>query len=93
MICWIPLAINLISKSLFHSDETSGLSKLDFAEMFCYCAVHYNSAIDPLIYAYRIKDVGDAVRRTLRIKHQPGREIVSFDMSSTSRKVHENILH
>lgn len=50
--------------SLFNTtdDEDEMLSKI--ISYFGYCAIHSSTAIDPIIYAYRIKDVRDAIKRT-----------------------------
>lgn len=74
IICWIPLFINYLVKLTSKGDQVSHTveekSNYKFIEFFCYCAVHYNSAIDPIIYAYRIKDVQSAIKRTLGYQHQ-----------------------
>lgn len=70
LICWIPLAANFITKLIAGKNGASG-STADgkLVDFFCYCAVHFNSAIDPLIYAYRIRDVRMAIRRSFGCKH------------------------
>lgn len=68
MMCWVPLTIKLAKSfkpSLFNNasdEEEDMLGKI--ISYFGYCAIH--SAIDPIIYAYRIKDVRDAIKKTFR---------------------------
>lgn len=84
MICWFPLAIkNLIDyiidcDSIFYGKDHIWHTIL---KNFCYCAVHVNAAIDPVILAYRINDVKSAIQRVLRCQYQSKLVQDTTDMS------------
>lgn len=84
MICWIPLAIkNLVEyildrETIFYGKDHTWHTIL---KNFCYLAVHINAAIDPVILAYRIKDVRNAIKRVLRYRYQSKTLQDTADMS------------
>lgn len=63
ILCWIPFAICVVIKTV-GNDSNSSFAKV--VETFCLCATHWNASIDPVIYAYRIKDIREAIKNTLR---------------------------
>lgn len=63
ILCWIPFATCVIMKTM-GNDAIVRYEKV--IETFCLCATHWNAAIDPVIYAYRIKDIRDAIKNTFR---------------------------
>lgn len=63
-LCWAPLTILSVIKwfskePIITSDATRAV-----VGNFCTCAVHFHAAINPIIYAFRIRDVRNAIRRT-----------------------------
>lgn len=54
------------------------------------CSYILNSSIDPIIYAYRVKEIGDPIKRILRIlccrksqqQTEPSRETVEISKST-----------
>lgn len=63
IVCWIPFATCVIIKTI----GNGAIVRFEkVIETFCLCATHWNAAIDPVIYAYRIKDIRKAINRTLR---------------------------
>lgn len=56
----MPLAIHFIKKANSSQRET------EIIDAFVFCATHYNSAIDPIIYAFRMKDVQQKILSTLK---------------------------
>jgi hypothetical protein len=77
-LCWLPLAIYFVLKSTVTGPNYSEFSI--FIDAFCFCATHYNSAIDPIIYAYRMKNIRNAIKRTLRC----GQDTPEDQMQSSS---------
>lgn len=68
VVCWIPLAILCLVDYLSpRNEETHNITK-DLIDNFCYCAIHFNSAINPIIYAFRIRDLRNAIKRTFGCK-------------------------
>lgn len=67
IICWTPMAIICMvvanTKDLHYFDHNEG-SRIGF--MFCSLAAHLNSAIDPIIFAYRIPDARDKIKKILK---------------------------
>lgn len=61
IICWLPMTISFFLFSALRDREFSE-EILSFAIILSHC----NSAIDPIIYAYRIKDVREALKNFLR---------------------------
>lgn len=51
IVCWLPMAISYFLYAALDQKFTQ-----DILDVFTILS-HFNSAIDPLIYAYRIKDV------------------------------------
>lgn len=67
IICWTPVTINFLVVAITKNRQyfqDHGL--LNFFHVFSVCATHFNSAIDPIIYAYRIKDVRDTMKNLFR---------------------------
>lgn len=60
LICWMPMIFCL----LFAKNHDKKLNEKLW--MLIKMLPHFNSAIDPIIYAYRIKDVRDAVKALFR---------------------------
>lgn len=71
ILCWTPITV-LDMIIAYTRDLTifdgNAVSRNCF--MFSVCAAHFNSAIDPIIYAYRIKDVRVTIRNILRCGRQ-----------------------
>lgn len=59
IVCWLPLIIVFLMLALADKNVHSNLTN------FCIFLSHANSALDPVIYAVRIHDVRDAMKRTI----------------------------
>lgn len=84
IICWIPLAIKNIIEIIVDPDAVLyGKDHVwhTILKNFCYCAVHFNSAIDPIIYAFRIGDVRRATKKILLCRYEHIRRNDLTDMS------------
>lgn len=67
IIFWTPLTIMgtiVAFKRDSHYFDNDESARIWF--MFAACAAHFNSAIDPVIYAYRIKDVRVIIKRLFK---------------------------
>lgn len=65
LICWLPMTISAFTASLAKDREPS-----DYIHKISIFLSHFNSAIDPLIYAYRIKTVREALKSFVTCKRQ-----------------------
>lgn len=89
MICWIPLGVNFVCQLLSYQSTSSEYNteegqRSHLIDFLTYCAIHLNSAIDPLIYAYRIKSVRNAIKNTLNCFKIPlAQEQSSYELSTT----------
>lgn len=56
---WIPLTIKFIVDAFSQNATSSTLPSVmpHLIENLCLFAVHFSSAVDPMIYAFRVKDV------------------------------------
>lgn len=56
---WVPLTIKLIIDSSTKDRDESSTNNMNrlLIENLCLCAIHFHSAADAVIFAYRIKDV------------------------------------
>lgn len=63
VICWLPLGV--IDACNFHVDNCfTNVDVINFAVAFS----HFGAAINPMIYAYRIREIRDALKKLLNIK-------------------------
>lgn len=67
VICWAPMTINFFivafkgDPELFQKDPI-----LQFYNKISMCAAHFSSAVNPFIYAYRVKDIRDTFKEVLQ---------------------------
>lgn len=62
VICWTPFTVNFLI--IAYQEDFDYFQKnriLNFYNMMSICLSHFNSAANPFIYAYRIKDVREFV--------------------------------
>lgn len=64
-ISWTPLTIKCLIDIANHNDDTKEVNQR-LVENFCLCAVHFSSAVEATIFAYRIKDVRTTILALLR---------------------------
>lgn len=73
LICWTPLGIYcIVEKYIPDPTDPHDQAVRGIIVNLCYCAVHFNFAIDPIIYAYRVKDIREAVHKLFRCKYEAG---------------------
>lgn len=84
-VCWAPLAFLVVLKWIIGNDALKNKPLIAVIENFCYCAIHYNTAINPTIYALRIADVRNAIKRTF------GCEVAEANVKSDSTPNSRNI--
>lgn len=86
------MAINLLSGVFTDSSDFSTEEETIFESpstltmlinTFCDCGVHFNSAVNPFIYAYRIKDVRDAVKKLFKFNSDKA-DSSSYEMKDSS---------
>ena len=64
IICWLPMTISYFSYTVIDHKFSE-----DILEIFT-ILLHFNSAIDPLIYAFRIKDIQLTIKSLLKCSRQ-----------------------
>lgn len=68
-ISWVPLAINITFELLTPQHSLSECeaksTQTEIINNLCYWAIHFNSAMNPLIYTLRIVDVQKTLRKLL----------------------------
>lgn len=83
IICWLPMTISYTVFAL--KEEKFSGEILDVLSVMS----HFNSVIDPLIYAFRIKDVRETMKSFLRCgkprTHPQG--LSSFEQKSISNNI------
>lgn len=69
LICWIPITVNFIAVAVTQNRRFFH----DYHPLFGFIfhtltliATHLNTAIDPLIYAYRIKEVREGIKKMFK---------------------------
>lgn len=77
IVCWLPMTISFF---VFGFKKDRGFTE----EILDVCIIlsHFNSAIDPLIYAYRIKDIRETVKSFLRCERLVENTIVRYNDGS-----------
>lgn len=66
LFCWFPITINLLGISISR-DRNFFYDSIGRNFNLCtICCTHLNSAIDPIIYAFRMKEVRKAVKNLIR---------------------------
>lgn len=90
---WMPITVNclavLVTKNsrVFHEySESFGLC----FGMFTLVATYVNSALDPLIYAYRMKEVREDIKSLFKFKRNLSEDNMSLECVS---KVNQTIIH
>lgn len=64
IICWAPITIMFIVMTITENLQFFQNNWiLGFFQMFTICIAHFSPAVNPFIYAYRIKDVRDTVKQ------------------------------
>lgn len=84
-ICWLPVHI-LNCLTLFYAD----LERPDFVMYVAIILSHANSAVNPIIYAYRIQDFRNTFRKILT-RHFLCRREELYLSSSGSKRISEQI--
>jgi 7 transmembrane receptor (rhodopsin family) len=67
IICWTPLVAVFAISSIYPEMDNSNRSFHVF-KTFASWLTHFNSAINPFIYAYRIQTVSDVMKKIFMIK-------------------------
>lgn len=92
MICWLPLAVNTLIDTLKKSESSechNSHTQAQLINYLCYCAVHYISAVNPIIYAFRIVDVRIAMKRLFRMKEdQNNRRLQTYEIRNEIESKH-----
>lgn len=75
IIFWIPLMINFSFKLIVNYTSFTSVIENDevlshLVDFLCYSAIHLSPAMNPLIYAFRMKDVRDAVKKLFSCLNQ-----------------------
>lgn len=65
ILCWTPMTINLIIQAASNDPMILKNSALYIFYSLSIWAAHFNSAIDPIIYAYKIKDIRNSIKQVL----------------------------
>lgn len=66
IISWTPLTVNFLVVAVTRNRQFfQDNGPLRIFHIFSICAAHFNSAIDPIIYAYRIKDIRETLKKFL----------------------------
>lgn len=82
LFCWLPITIYFLVIAVMKMRVPFDLENLSVGLILLgisITATHFNSAIDPLIYAYRIKEVRDAIQMPFKC-----RRLVDNELSSRS---------
>lgn len=72
LLCWAPISLYFLAVTITKNRNLvldSSYGKAFHA--FAVAVAHMNPAIDPLIYAYRMKEVRDGIKRMLNFGHAP----------------------
>ena len=66
IVCWAPMQVAFVT--ILFTRDAAYFSQVWYMEMMFYAAisgVHISSAMNPFIYAYRMKSIRDAIKKTL----------------------------
>jgi hypothetical protein len=91
MLCWAPqLTIYFV---VGHTKDDKYFQKTTLLRLFHVIAIltaQVNSAINPFIYAYRIKAVRDAIKETIGIKQQSTRDDSDDQITDETMNMNNN---
>lgn len=71
LVCWTPFVVYIFLVAMTEDRSIfldSGYGQL--LRIFAMCLAHFNPVIDPLIYACRMKEVRDGIKRIFTCSHQ-----------------------
>lgn len=66
IVCWLPVQVAFFA--IAFTGDAEYFTQVWYMEMMFFAAIsgaHINSATNPFIYAYRIKGIRDAIKKTL----------------------------
>lgn len=91
IVCWAPL-VGIFTFIFWtgNINHFQGTWNMQAIQYFTLCTSHFNPAINPFIYAYRIRDVRDTMKRFLRIKTSNEPSAVDDDEWQLSQWVYAN---
>lgn len=64
VVCWMPFVTCVLLEKTKYKLSGTEYHKIIIA--FSLCATHFNAAIDPMIYAYRNREIRQAIKKVLR---------------------------
>lgn len=71
VICWMPMAINFVIVIVAKDPKFLRNFHETFEFVFyavAYIAIQLNMIVDPMIYAYRVKEVRDSIKQFFNFK-------------------------
>lgn len=83
IICWVPVTIYYFNRT--HENYPNPEDTESFSVYWGLLEIlpYLNAAIDPVIYAYRIKDVRESLMRCLRLNRRPSSDLYQSTLCTT----------
>lgn len=69
MVCWAPLIV--VFFTVAYTEDIMFFQANDLLRtyyIFAICFAHFNSGVNPFIYAFRLRNVREAMKKVLRVK-------------------------
>jgi adenosine receptor A2a len=71
IVCWTPIQVSYLIVGLSKDPDFLNHWAMRVFYVFSILLTHFTSAINPFVYAYRIRNVRTVMKKALRIKVEP----------------------